>query len=416
MSGLHAGQRAIIESAGRFNTVVCGRRFGKTTLGLALAFYGAPHCPGGLGKGFDVGWFAPTYKLLDEAWRAAKNVMRHSIVRADATLRRIETVTHGALDFWTLETLDVGRGRRYGLVIVDEAALARHLEPAWNEAIRPTLTDYKGGAWFLSTPKGRNYFWQLAQRGDNPGRWPGWKSHHAQTADNPNIDADEIEAARMSLPERIFRQEYLAEFIDDGGGVFRGVMDAIWYEQPEKPTSNLVIGVDWGRYNDFTVFTVMDALRGIVIELDRFTGIDYAIQLARLKALYARYPGSGIVAEENSIGGPLVESLQREGLPVRAFQTTATSKRAIIESLALAFEQRKIGIPNCPWLINELLAYEQERLPGGMLRYGAPAGGHDDGVMSLAIAWHAAGNAGPYEYHALQSRAHMGRGAKSGVW
>jgi hypothetical protein len=244
----------------------------------------------------------------------------------------------------------------------------------------------------------------------------GWQSHYAQTADNPNIDADEIEAARMSLPERIFRQEYLAEFIDDGGGVFRGVMDAIWYEQPGKPDSNIIIGVDWGRYNDFTVFTVMDALRGIVIELDRFTGIDYAIQLARLKALYARYPGSGIVAEENSIGGPLVESLQREGLPVRAFQTTATSKRAIIESLALAFEQRKIGIPNCPWLINELLAYEQERLPGGMLRYGAPAGGHDDGVMSLAIAWHAAGNAGPYEYHALQSRAHTGRGAKSGVW
>lgn len=416
MSGLHAGQRAIIESAGRFNAVACGRRFGKTTMGLALAFYGAPNCPGGLGKGFDVGWFAPTYKLLDEAWRAAKSAMRNGIVRADTTQRRIETVTKGALDFWTLENPDVGRGRRYGLVIVDEAAMARHLEPAWNEAIRPTLTDYKGGAWFLSTPKGRNYFWQLAQRGDNSERWPGWKSHSAPTAGNPHIDADEIEAARLSLPERIFRQEYLAEFIDDGGGVFRGIMDAIWYEQPEKPTSNLVIGVDWGRYNDFTVFTVMDALRGIVIELDRFTGIDYAIQLARLKTLYSRYPGSGIVAEENSIGGPLVESLQREGLPVRAFQTTAASKRAIIESLALAFEQRKISIPDCPWLINELLAYEQERLPGGLLRYSAPPGGHDDGVMSLAIAWHAAGNAGPYEYHALQSRAHMGRGAKSGVW
>lgn len=414
---LHAGQIAIIENAGRFNSVACGRRFGKTTMGLALAFYGAPNAPGGLAKGFDVGWFAPSYKLLDEAWRAAKNAMRGAITRVDLQQRRLEFQFGSALDFWTLEKPDGGRGRRYGLAIVDEAAMARNLEEAWNGAIRPTLTDYKGGAWFFSTPKGRNYFWQLHQRGDNSERWPGWVSHHAPTSANPVIDVAEIKAAESSLPERIFNQEYLAQFLDDSGGVFRGVMDAVCRDAPIIPDSGIVIGVDWGRHNDFTVFVAMDSFTKTVIGLDRFTGIDYAIQLARLRAFHSRYQNSGIVAETNSMGEPLVEALQREGLPIRGFQTTAPSKRAIIESLSVAFEKREIRIPDEPWLLDELLAYDQERLPGGMLRYGAPPGGHDDGVMALAFAWHAVGNAGPYEYHALSPRNHaMGRGAKSGVW
>lgn len=146
---LHSGQVEIMGRAKRFNVVSCGRRFGKTTLGLGLAFYGAPHCPGGLGRGFDVGWFAPSYKLLDEAWRGAKGFLREYIKRTDTQQHRMELVTGGALDFWTLEDPDGGRGRKYGLVLVDEAAMARHLQQAWDAAIRPTLTDYRGGAWFF---------------------------------------------------------------------------------------------------------------------------------------------------------------------------------------------------------------------------------------------------------------------------
>jgi len=391
MSQLHTGQQGIISRAKRFNAVACGRRFGKTTMGLALAWYGAPHCPGGLAQGYDVGWFAPTYKLLDEAWRAAKAVLRNAILRADSQQHRLEVMTGAALDFWTLEKPDGGRGRRYGLALVDEAAMARHLEEAWTAAIRPTLTDYKGGAWFFSTPKGRNFFWNLHQQGENP-LWDDWASHHAPTTANPHIDPAEVEAARQSLPERIFQQEYMAVFLDDGGGVFRGVQAAV-NEDVRLHTSHesgYVIGIDWGRHNDFTVLIVLDARTGAVVWVDRFTDIDWGTQFARLKALHERFPRAAILAESNSMGGPLVEALQRQQLPVTAFETTAPSKRAIIEALALAFERGALTIPNEPWLIDELLAYEQERLPGGLLRYNAPPGGHDDGVMALAIAWHAA--------------------------
>ena len=392
---LHRGQEQIILGANRFNTVSCGRRFGKTTLGLALAYYGAPHCPGGLSKGYDVGWFAPSYKLLDEAWRGAKGFLREYIKRTDSQQHRMELVTGGSLDFWTLEDPDGGRGRKYGLVLVDEAAMARHLQQAWDAAIRPTLTDYQGAAWFFSTPKGRNFFWELHQRGQSD-HWPDWAAHHAPTVSNPHINPAEVAEAKKSLPERIFAQEYLAQFLEDGGGVFRRVNATVDPGLPTDPHAAsaakdgraYVIGVDWGRHNDFTVFTVVDAKERAVVAVDRFTDIDYAVQLSRLQALHQRFPRAPILAESNSMGGPLIEQLQRLRLPVRAFQTTAASKAEAIEALALAFEQGSIRLPAVQWLLDELMAFDQERLASGAMRYAAPKGGHDDGVMSLAIAWH----------------------------
>ena len=393
----HPGQLTILRGAKRFNTVACGRRFGKTAMGIALTATGFPACPKGIAQGFDVGWMAPNYKLLDEAWRTAKRAYGElgMIVRTDAQQHRMELSTGGALDFWTLEDTDAGRGRKYGQVIIDEAAMARHLETAWNAAIRPTLSDHQGGAWFLSTPKGRNFFYTLSlQAHSKPAEWA---HHHAPTSANPFIKAEEIEAARQSLPERIFAQEYLAQFLEDGGGVFRRVTAAVdtslhadaGQARDAQDGRAYVIGVDWGRHQDFTVFTVLDARERAAVAVDRFTQIEYHVQLARLKALRQRFPTAAVVAETNNMGGPLIEQLRRDGINVTSFQTTNLSKAQIIEALAVAFEQGAIRIPPVQWLIDELMAFDQERTPSGLMRYSAPSGGHDDGVMSLAIAWHA---------------------------
>lgn len=146
--------------------------------------------------------------------------------------------------------------------------------------------------------------------------------------------------------------------------------------------------MDWGRQSDFTVITVIDVTNSSVVALDRFNQIDYAIQLDRLRALYERFRPRAIVAEANSMGLPLIESLQRDGLPVIAFTTTNASKQIAVDDLALAFERGAIRILPDPILINELQSYEAERLPSGMIRYGAPEGVHDDTVMSLMLAWH----------------------------
>jgi hypothetical protein len=135
------------------------------------------------------------------------------------------------------------------------------------------------------------------------------------------------------------------------------------------------------------VFTALSQ-RGHLVDTDRFRGIEYALQRARLAEFWKRNGSRAwICAESNSMGGPVVEQLQRDGLPVVGFQTTNTSKAGIIQTLALAFERGTIHIPADPVLIGELQAYEGKTSPSGMIRYGAPAGIHDDTVMSLAIAW-----------------------------
>jgi hypothetical protein len=126
---------------------------------------------------------------------------------------------------------------------------------------------------------------------------------------------------------------------------------------------------------------------GDVMEIDRFRGIEYSLQRARLQALYERHGKPTILAEANSMGGPVIEQLARDGLRVKPFMTTNASKSEAIEALALAFERGEIKIPNDPVLIGELQAFEAKPLPSGLMRYDAPSGGHDDTVMALAIAW-----------------------------
>lgn len=389
----HEAQRRIKAEARRFNVLDCGRRFGKTTLAIDLEVEPA------LG-GYPAAYFAPTYKMLAEVWREMRRVLQPVTARVNAQERRIELLTGGLIDFWSLDAPDVARGRKYKRVVVDEAAMIGDLEDAWQAVLRPTLADFRGDGWFLSTPKGRNFFWQLFRRGEDPER-PDWACWQMPTGANPYIAPAEIEAARRELPERTFWQEFEARFLEDGGGVFRGVeacatLDGLATPDPAKPRQT-VMGVDWAKSADFTVLTVLDVATHELVDFDRFNQVDWHVQRGRLRALWERWGCTTILAERNSIGDPNVEALQREGLPVHGFTTTNATKAQIIESLALAIETRAIAYPRLPELVGELQAYEMERLPSGLARYGAPPGQHDDAVMSLALALHAA-DGGRVEY------------------
>jgi hypothetical protein len=380
----HAAQQRVVDEAARFNTICCGRRWGKSTLGVDLLV------PPALG-GYPVAWFAPTYKMLTETWRDVRRVFLPATERVNAQEHRLELVTGGVVDMWSLDTPNTARGRRYRRIVADEAAMVADLEDAWNAVIRPTLVDFKGDAWFLSTPKGHGFFRSLYDAGQDPQR-PDWASWQMPTTSNPHIDPEEVEAARLMLPERTFAQEFLATFLEDGGGVFRRVRDAVGVvpQDGKQAGRRYVVGVDWGKLEDFTVLVVIDMTTKEVVHVDRFNQIDYAVQVPRLVALCGRFTPDAVYVEQNSIGVPLIEQLQRAGLPVTPFVTTNASKAMIIDGLALAFERGEIRIPDDPVLVGELLAYDAERLPGGLLRYGAPAGMHDDCVMALALAWQGA--------------------------
>lgn len=383
---LHEAQQRIKSERARFNVLAAGRRFGKSIFGEDIACdYLIP--------GHPVGWFAPSYKILAESWRDIQRIFAPVATDISIAEHRIELSTKGVLECWSLDNPDAGRSRKYKCVIIDEAALVRYLGDAWQAAIRPTLTDYHGDAWFLSTPRGSNFFRTIYNWGQDDLK-PDWKSWQMPSSANTTlVDLDkEIEAARLELPERVFRQEYLAEFIDDAGGVFRRVLEAACATKQDCALDghSYIIGIDWGKYNDFTVLAVIDVTTKELVYLDRFNQIDYVVQKQRLYALAAKFKTKMLVPEHNSIGIPLIEELQREGYSVHPFTTTNASKAEAIDSLSLALEKGDLKIIDHSTLIAELQAYEAERLPSGMLRYSSPEGYHDDCIIALALAWHGA--------------------------
>jgi phage FluMu gp28-like protein len=324
--------------------------------------------------------------MANVGWRL---ITRLSLQIPQATINksdRIVTFANGGeIAVRSADNPDSLRGEGLDLAILDECAFMQ--ESAWTEAIRPALSDRKGRAIFISTPKGRNWFWRLFQQGiagDN-----NIMSWQLPTVDNPYIDPSEVDAARQSLPERVYRQEFLAEFIDDAGGVFRRVVEAATAVQLDSRAENgqYVFGVDWGQQNDFTVIVVMDIEKKSMVHIDRFNQIDYNVQRGRLVALYERFRPLQVVAESNAMGLPIIQELQRQNVPISPFTTTNASKTAAIDALALAFEQSVISILPDAVLVGELQAYEQEKLPSGLRKFGAPSGLHDDTVMALAMAW-----------------------------
>ena len=364
-----------------------GRRWGKTTMAGALALSSAT-------KGGIVGWVAPTYSNSRPLWRFVERAMvNEPRLQARRAERSVDFPKGGRLTIYTADNDIALRGESFDLVIVDEAARIR--EETFTDVLLPTLADRDGRMLIVSTPKGRNWFWRQYLAGQV--RNDRTISFTAPSSANPMQTIKRAaELARDAVSDRTYRQEWLAEFVEDGGGVFRGVLQCVRDHATEpEPGKQYVMGVDWGRTNDATVFTVMCVEDAQVVCIESMQDTAYALQLDRLKRLHARWNPYAILAEANSMGGPLVEALQRLELPVRSFVTTAITKPPLIDALALAIERGDIGLTNNTTLLNELQAYESERLPSGAVRYSAPGGMHDDHVISIALAWRAVGRGGP---------------------
>lgn len=377
----HVNQTPIIKSTARYTVTPAGRRFGKTEAYKLKAIYMVM-------EGKTVWWLNPTFDNTYEAWLDFLSFFEQFVPREDINKsRRQITVkaTGGSIRMLGADNFKRGSGINH--VFVDEAAFL-NLDELWNYQLRPMLLESKGGADFFSSTNGRNGFWKLYQLAIDDNE-PDWEAFHYTSYDNPLLDAQEIEDIRRNTPERVFQQEYMAEFLDDGGAVFRNLKACIHHDtMPVHSRNPVVIGVDWARHNDYTVLTVIDTSSRQVLAIDRFNQIDWTLQRGRLETLAGHYDVQAIYAETNSIGEPNIEELQKVGLPVVGFTTTASSKSQIINQLALAFEQEDISIPDDATLLGELQAYTLERLPSGNYRYTAPAGLHDDMVMSLALAWH----------------------------
>jgi hypothetical protein len=385
----HPGQKEIHDSTASRRIVACGVRWGKTTCaameGLAAALEPRER---------SVGWIvAPTYDLADRVYReiqlAAVQYIKHRVISIKEGERRLilRNLAGGTSEIRAKSADNpvslLGEGLDW--LVVDEAS---RLKPIiWQSHLSQRLIDKQGWALLISTPKGKGYFYDLYQRGKQGE--PGYASWNMPSWTNPLLDKQIIDAERERLPDRVYRQEYEAQFLEGAGAVFSNVRECAtgdWAE-PDR-TRNYWAGLDLARVEDFSVLTIMDWHRRVVF-VDRFHKLDWDTQVARVKGHLRRYSNAMVWVDSTGKGDPVRESLQKAGLNVRPFEFTLKSKSALINALVQAIEQRLITLPRpqlWPEGIDELEAFQYTITEQGNTRMSAPGGQHDDCVISLALA------------------------------
>lgn len=377
---LHAAQSHIKTHGKRYNVLVCGRRFGKTTLLLTLLLEVAM-------RGQPVAWFAPTYKLLEDVWREAVRLTLPIQTNRQQQQKRLELRGGGCIDFWTLEDPHtVARGRKYARIAIDEAAMVRHLQEAWEAAISPTLLDYQGDAWFCSTPKGENYFKQLSEK-----TAPNWAVFHYSSYDNPYILPSEIDEKRLEMPELKFRQEYLAEFVTaEGTKIKREWLKSL----PPPPNLEVVMGVDLAISSkadaDYTAAVILgrDSTGKLwVLHAERIRA-PFNQVLEFIKRLAATWKPRSIGIEQVQYQAAVVQELLRQtNLPVVGIRPDK-DKITRFQPLEVRYEQGLVY--HAPTLAAD---FEAELLA-------FPLGKHDDMVDALAYAHRVLGGVSSFSVRA----------------
>jgi hypothetical protein len=257
-----------------------------------------------------------------------------------------------------------GQGHHFHKVAIDEAASIPNLKRKFEESIQPTLLDYVGNWVMYSTPNGYNDFWGFYNIGLDPLK-TDYSSFHFTSYDNPHMDTRELERIKSSTPSRTWQQEYLAQFVADGGQVFRGVNEVATLDPFEPYPGEFIFGVDWGRSNDYTAISIIDINTRQQVYIERFNQIGWQAQRNRLMTLYELWKPYRIIAEENSIGSVNIEALANE-----------------------AWGEGHDTLQNDENMVNEFNAYALRRLPSGRFAFEAPGGGHDDTVIATALSWH----------------------------
>ncbi len=214
---LHPQQAEVALDRHRFRVLCNGRRWGKSTLALDQMKALAASRPS------RITYLAPTIQQArDIVWEQLKRDCQGAAlkIREAPHLEIVLPTQKGGestiiLRGW--EAIETLRGQAFDLVVFDEVASMRNFWTHWQEIIRPTLTDRKGEALFISTPKGFNHFHDLFNMQDTDQDFKSWRF---PSLGNPHLPPEEIEKAKQELSHERFIQEYEASFAKTAGLVY----------------------------------------------------------------------------------------------------------------------------------------------------------------------------------------------------
>jgi len=218
-------QQTVFKDSHRFKVVAAGRRCGKSRLSAVSLLIEGLNCP----EGSSVMYIAPTLgQARTIIWDLLHELGRPVIKSSHVNNLEITLVNGRKILVRGADNPDSLRGVSLTYVVLDECAFIKL--DVWEKIIRAALSDKKGRALFISTPSGRNWFYDVFKLGQT-GEDDEWKSWHFTTQDNETIDPKEIEAAKKTLSSFAFKQEYLSSFDTSGADVFKQE----WFKTTSEP-------------------------------------------------------------------------------------------------------------------------------------------------------------------------------------
>lgn len=360
-----------------------------------------------------VWWCAPVYKQAQIAFkligrllppervnaRKSQGEMVYELLYTNGRVRSI-------IDFRSAERPESLRGEGVHAAVIDEAGY-------WKRdsfvSVMTTLTRTKGHLRIISTPKGKNWFfeewakgWYPEQRKKNPEYW----SYQLPTTCNPFIDPETIDTLRRNFTDRQFRQEILAEFLDDGAGVFSNIKacQKAFLQNKPIPGRRYVVGVDWAKHEDYTVFLVMDAVLKKVVHIEWFQSLDWNVNIDRAVRCAKMWNRASIIMDSTGVGDVPFDAISATYPYCDGYNIYNNEpKVALIQRLQLALERNEIELPVVSGydhdsdpqgqkaeagnrLEHELQMYSSTVTKTGKFQYSAPEGYNDDMVIALALA------------------------------
>lgn len=341
-------------------------------------------------------WVAPIFPQARIAFRRLKRGLPKSMYVANESELTLTLPNEAVIWFKSADKPDSLYGEDVYSAVIDEASRCK--DEAFH-AIRSTLTATRGPIRLIGNVKGRkNFFYLLARRAQAGERD---MSYHKITAydavEGGVLDLAEIEDAKRTLPESVFRELYLAEAADDQGNPFgpdaiRACVGEMSMEPPEA------WGWDLAKSHDWTVGMALDK-QGRMCQFQRWQA-PWEVTFERIVSLTGTTPA---LVDSTGVGDPILERLQKGRNNYSGYVFSSMSKQKLMEGLAAAIQQREVSYPTgsaeFPNVIaDELDSFEYVYTRTGV-RYSAPEGQWDDCVCSLALA--------------VQARATMPRGS---IW
>jgi phage terminase large subunit len=284
-------QREVWDSTARFKLLCSGRRFGKTYLCIARLVAWAISKPGSLN------WYVTAnYRMAKQiAWRQLKTMVPSDIcIKRNESELSVELSNGSIIALKGAENADSLRGVSLSTLVIDEAAYVK--QDAWEMVLRPALSDQGGPAWFITTPAGLNWFhdlWEQAQDEDD------WQSYSYTTVQGGNVPPDEIEAARRTLDERTFRQEYLASFETLSGRVYPEFSDDNITDNAKDTGGEIYWGTD---FNVSVMAGVLGSRVGDTLHIWDELAVNQSNTDEVCQLLKARFPDRRIVAYPDPTG------------------------------------------------------------------------------------------------------------------